>query len=393
MVLLILPGSRDAATPGPTIDNQHLVVISRMGVSNTSFPTLDIDEYERWRVRARHWFTEFSFYRMMDAKIQFDNRPGRTISLGVASASLPALLELRLSSEAMDQARARHQPALILTRSGADQYFGATSALVGQTVKISGREALIVGVLPGYAPLLPQREDAWLIVNEPQLAEYATGARGFVLAQSSKAAEDTGSNGRWNFSMNENGDPVGFDCVPLRGQIPHPTHTFLFALLLAFLALPATTPLPLGEYPAAEHPLFSQIRWRRWVFLGVKMGLLILIVCFTSTILAFGNNRVAPLTSEYIQLVTSFVGLLFSFRWALRDQRLRCPVCLRRLSNPVQVGYPSRCFLAWHGTEFMCDEGHGLLHVPEMATSWFSTQRWLSLDPSWQGLFPTLIQR
>jgi len=26
----------------------------------------------------------------------------------------------------------------------------------------------------------------------------------------------------------------------------------------------------------------------------------------------------------------------------------------------------------------------GLLHIPEMPTSWFRTQRWLYLDPSWK---------
>ena len=63
------------------------------------------------------------------------------------------------------------------------------------------------------------------------------------------------------------------------------------------------------------------------------------------------------------------------------------PVCLRLLTNPARVGQPSRNFLAWNGTELMCSRGHGLLHVPEIATSWFSTQRWLYLDPSWNGLF------
>jgi hypothetical protein len=29
-----------------------------------------------------------------------------------------------------------------------------------------------------------------------------------------------------------------------------------------------------------------------------------------------------------------------------------------------------------------------LLHVPDIPTSWFSSQRWLYLDPSWSALFP-----
>jgi hypothetical protein len=32
-------------------------------------------------------------------------------------------------------------------------------------------------------------------------------------------------------------------------------------------------------------------------------------------------------------------------------------------------------------------DGHTLLHVPGLPTSWFGTQRWLYLDTSWGFLF------
>jgi hypothetical protein len=31
--------------------------------------------------------------------------------------------------------------------------------------------------------------------------------------------------------------------------------------------------------------------------------------------------------------------------------------------------------------------GHTLLHVPSLPTSWFSSQRWMFLDSSWEFLF------
>jgi hypothetical protein len=31
--------------------------------------------------------------------------------------------------------------------------------------------------------------------------------------------------------------------------------------------------------------------------------------------------------------------------------------------------------------------GHTLLHVPSLPTSWFSGQRWMYLDTSWEFLF------
>jgi hypothetical protein len=130
------------------------------------------------------------------------------------------------------------------------------------------------------------------------------------------------------------------------------------------------------------------MRVRRWTFLCSKLTLLLVIVYFVSLDLAYVRATIDPFTSEYIQLVASFSICLFGLRWTLRDQRQRCPVCLGKLSHPARVGQPSRTFLAWNGTELICVGGHGLLHVPEMPTSWFSTQRWLYLDPSWDVLFP-----
>jgi hypothetical protein len=122
------------------------------------------------------------------------------------------------------------------------------------------------------------------------------------------------------------------------------------------------------------------------MFLGIKFSLLLPTIYFVSLDVAYAVPF-APSRTQYIQIVTSFLVALFSFRWALKDQRRRCPVCLATLTNPVRVGEPSRSFLAWNGTELICSGGHGLLHVPELPTSWFATQRWLYLDSSWSGIF------
>jgi len=165
-------------------------------------------------------------------------------------------------------------------------------------------------------------------------------------------------------------------------------NVFLFAVLLACLALPATTSLPLGEYRVSSRKLSWSTRLRRWGFLCSKIALLLPIVYFVSLDLAHLSTTIDPTSSEFIQLVSSFSICLFGLRWTLRDQRQRCPVCLGKLTHPARVGQPSRSFLAWNGTELICIGGHGLLHVPEMPTSLFSEQRWLYLDPSWQSLFP-----
>jgi hypothetical protein len=79
---------------------------------------------------------------------------------------------------------------------------------------------------------------------------------------------------------------------------------------------------------------------------------------------------------------------ILTFRWVILDQRQRCPVCLRALTNPVRIGSASQTFLEWYGAESMCSQGHGLLHVPEIKTSCYDQQQWLDLDDSWSSIFP-----
>src|SRR5262249_932432 len=137
----------------------------------------------------------------------------------------------------------------------------------------------------------------------------------------------------------------------------------------------------LGEYPRCGDRTPWTKRSRRWIFLGIKLALILPIVFC-------GTLDLAPLiSSSGIQPHAMLVGYVLAFRWALIDQRERCPVCLRLLTSPTRIGRPSQTFLEWYGTELMCDKGHGLLHVTEIPTSCYSAQRWLYLDPSWRSLF------
>jgi hypothetical protein len=56
------------------------------------------------------------------------------------------------------------------------------------------------------------------------------------------------------------------------------------------------------------------------------------------------------------------------------------------MGNPVRVGDVSYIFLEWHGTELMCPDGHGLIHVAEGSALWIDGRRWTLLDPSWSSI-------
>jgi len=120
------------------------------------------------------------------------------------------------------------------------------------------------------------------------------------------------------------------------GRAPLAAH--LGVLLIALSILPATTSLSLGECAPRDACL------RRWLFLGIKLALLVPIVFFGS----FAAGRFLSTTG--LQAQALLVGYVFAFRWALIDQRARCPICLRLLANPTRIGEPSHVFLAWYGT-------------------------------------------
>lgn len=170
--------------------------------------------------------------------------------------------------------------------------------------------------------------------------------------------------------------PLASDLLTKR----HFSFSFPLAVALSIMVLSKTTSLGLGEYPPNRHSPPGLMRLRRWIFFAIKIALIAMIVFCGSL------DLVSPV-SRTILPHSMIVGLIVGFRWALIDQRRRCPVCLRLLSSPTRIGAPSYTFLAWYGAELICAQGHGLLYVPEIPNSCYSTQRWQYLDPSWSSLF------
>jgi hypothetical protein len=198
--------------------------------------------------------------------------------------------------------------------------------------------------------------------------EFARGLsldQGLVLARRKPGFAHTGP--RWYiFIPSDNGEQMKLNCTELEAGRP------LFALLImAAMALPVlagTTSLSLGQYPTR---LSTHLRLRS--FFAAKILLVVAIVFFG--ILDLGSAAVIEIRPHGLLL-----GFILAFRWALQDQRRRCPVCLHRLTNPIRFGQPSHAFLDWYGTELICSEGHGMMHVPEIPTSSYPEPRWVSLD-------------
>ncbi|MGF7183897.1 hypothetical protein [Tunturiibacter psychrotolerans] len=362
-------------------DTRNLMLLRDAHFSDDSVATISVEQYRVWKRRRQELFNGFAFYQVAEQSLSIESRAATKGAVASASSNLFDLLGLRVryAREAPGSL-----PRLILSEQMWKRRFGGDPHIFGRLIQVGSESATVSGVIDPGEWRLPGQTDAWLLLPEDH--DGFSGGLGFVVAHLQTPHASWGE--AWHMSApTPAGTADDFFCQSLTERTRGPGDVFLFAVLLACLALPATTSLPLGEYRASSRRLSWFTRVRRWGFLGCKLTLLLPIVYFVSLDLAHLRSGMDPVTSEYIQLMSAFSLCLFGLRWSLRDQRQRCPVCLGKLTNPARVGQPSRSFLAWNGTELICISGHGLLHVPEMATSWFSEQRWLYLDASWEILF------
>jgi len=174
----------------------------------------------------------------------------------------------------------------------------------------------------------------------------------------------------------------------------HELAAHLFGLF-GFVAVPAVF-ASIATYPL--RPLRCDRRhvrvegvlsaWARWnLFLGAKVTLTLTLCLLASVVAAEPMRMAIGRCADWGELFFSSLVVTAGMRWALMNQEQRCQKCLRLLSEPTRVGIPSRNFLEWSGTELVCTEGHGLLHVPEMPGSWCWYDLWVELDAGWSGLF------
>ena len=137
-----------------------------------------------------------------------------------------------------------------------------------------------------------------------------------------------------------------------------------------------------------KHSL-GRFGWRYWLFFAFKaLAMMTLIpLAWTEAYPAITHQISHELLRAWIAGMGSTLVFLAVFGisviWILSDQRVRCPVCLRRLARPVTFG-------SWASmiepvtTEFLCDEGHGSLSLGESEAG--ARNRWVVLDASWRGL-------
>jgi hypothetical protein len=267
--------------------------------------------------------------------------------------------------------------------------FGSDPGILGSSIQVGGAAYPVSAVLPESFHFLSREPALYLVLPQRSEAQLMIVAR----SKPGVSAHD----------LDRDLTRIAEDCCyyfyssQLRIKFLHsavltPVRFFGMAVAIAVAMLAAVSRLRLRAWLAAWRRAH---RWSTVVRLGFFLAKTSLALAFvfaaglewsrSETAILFGSRDPASGPFLVWLYILGAMGVLF---WSLADQRARCRVCLRLLGFPVRIGCPGCLLLDWSGTELLCSEGHGVLHVPHMAPSWDEDrEHWIALDESWQELF------
>ena len=389
---LLLPQVRQDIFPPKYDGPDDLVTISPVPSVIGSEMEVPAAQYFAWNSHAQPELSQIAFYRPTTLQAQVGTHL-LSWSIGESSATLAALLKVQVSDAIAEMCRRNGSLPILLSRDAWRRDFAADPNVVGHRLRIAGRPAVIVGVAPSAASDLPLQMDAWSLESDQAIHKLAFKrfAYGYMVAQLAPGSVRGATKRTSQIEMvSDFGIRTHLHLVGLPSLAEYhrriPDIDFLLSLFITCLMLPAVLAISLRTGLKTEW-LSIRMRSRGWIFLGSKVLLLLAVLYCGPLLIAHALGADSPDARHDLQTIITVCACPLAAFWIVDDQRQRCPCCLRRLTNPARVGERSRSFLSFSGMEYVCAEGHGLLHVPDYPTSWFASQRWLPLDSSWRILF------
>ncbi len=278
---------------------------------------------------------------------------------------------------------------VVLTNALWKSLFAGDNKVVGKKLQIGREWKQVAAVLPANFHFLSRQAAAYVI--EPVLPDAQLMVVGRIKPGVSEKALDKeltriAETACYYFFRSE----LRYSFLTQAAWIP--LKVFLVAALASAFLVVAVSRVSIRRLRTAFKVVDRKELARRTGFFAAKISLTFLLVFMatlewsrSSSAILYGSRDPAAGPFLLWLYILGSMGALF---WAIADQRARCRVCLRLLCFPVRIGCPGCLLLDWSGTELLCSEGHGLLHVPHMAPSWDDeAERWITLDESWRELF------
>jgi hypothetical protein len=235
---------------------------------------------------------------------------------------------------------------------------------LGRSIQTGGRSYRVTGVWPrDFRPAL-MRPDFWIPETPDRLdtTMAALLAPGVTLDAASKELRETLLSAP---VRKGSGTPTAV--VPLR---PGPA-AILQSLWTGFIC----TSIGLVCYAIW---CASRRHTRRMELFFLAKAVPLMAGVFCCSVAGVGIQASGTAAGPFLVFWLSGIGAVLAIWWARRDQHLRCPRCLARMTLSVQIGSHGAALLEGVGDEVLCEYGHGSLWLPGTAAQGFGPEVWRS---------------
>jgi hypothetical protein len=384
-----LPGMQSILMSPPYTDPQQMVTVSGSGVIDSSEWMVPYSWVEVWRKQGRT-FDGIAAYsgRPRKVALQIGGRQMNLASVQVEDSLLeifgvkPWLGRIFQAGDASGC-----QNCLVLSYQAWRANFSGDVNVLQKRLTIDGHDAMIIGVLPERFWFPSDNVGVWWLASD-----FLHDKRVGVVARLRPGITEHRAE-QWLERSIENmtGETFSGSLQVWRVQerVRQPLMSYALALSLTLFLMGLVIWSGRLNLLPQRKGVVAGCRW--WAFFVAKTSLLLFMLLAAVVELA-PEPYVFPLgrTTLILQSASLWifaVGCVLVLRWSITDQQRRCRVCLQRLALPARIGRSGCLLLSWAGTELVCSEGHGLLHVTETDVCWLDPSQWTQLDESWEPLF------
>ncbi len=234
---------------------------------------------------------------------------------------------------------------------------------IGRTVEIAGQRYRVAGVWPKNFRPAQARPDFWIPATPGgfHTTMVALLKPGVTAAEATKELREILLSAP---ARSGSGSPTAV--IPL----VHSQAGVLSSLWIGFLLL-AGGLIALVAYRISRR----RAAWRLELFFLAETLPLVGGI-FGCSVAGFAIPASGTVTGPFLVCWLTGMCAALGIWWARRDQHLRCPHCLARMTMSVQIGTHGASLLQGVGDEFLCEYGHGSLWLPGVQSQAFGPEVW-----------------
>ncbi len=236
---------------------------------------------------------------------------------------------------------------------------------IGQSIRTGGKTYRVTGVWPAGLRLSLTRPDFW--IPEPP-GNFDTTMVGVLAAGVTPEAASRELRDILLSAPVRRGSGTPTAVIPLRHGLSGLSSTLWFGYLATSFGLAIF---------AGWRVFRRRVAWRMEAFFLAK-AIPLLTGIFACGVAGIGMLSSGTAAGPFFIFWLTGIGCVLGVWWARRDQFLRCPECLSRMTLSVQIGTHGAALLEGVGDEVLCEYGHGSLWLPGAAAQAFGPQVWRS---------------